>query len=188
MAAFGSVRAVWDRGQLDWSRAACRAIETEAARGAAYEWGTRDCSTLIEAVCRELGSAVPPYAGQHWREKGEARAAVKALREYGSLGAAHQRGLVEHCGWTASRAPERTESWSIAGPELRLHDSGVVRPCDVVSYEGKVLFADSTCYEPRRPAMHATGIAGPECAVWMWTERGLSTVCSGTLSHLTRFV
>lgn len=148
-------------------RAALDAVQAEAARapGAGYAWGVNDCSTLICALCRALGRPEPAYGP--FRGEGEAKAAARALRRYGTLGAAHQVLLVETGGWVAQ--------------------AGAAQDGDVASVAGRVA-GEGVVYVPARPEMHLTGIvAGGRW--WTWQPSGLVGMRCGALpaaSHVTR--
>ena len=173
-------------GGVSRADAALRAIESEAGRGSSYEWGERDCSTLIRSVCRELGCVEPPY-GDGWASLAEGRAAVRAVREFGSLGDAHQQALILHSGWSAVTRLDSV-GWARRNRRVVEWPCARLQPCDVVSYAGEVEMTDGTRYEPKREELHWTGVVGPECRVWGWTSRGLSTLVSGVLVRLTRMM
>ena len=148
-------------------RAARAAIESQIAGGGTYQWGERDCGTLITAVCRSLGLPAPPYGP--WWAKTERKALSDALKRWKSLGAAHAGGL------------KATRHW------LELQAWDVWRPCDVVSVGGSVLCADGTAYNPPRAGAELTGVVGPSMDLWVWGKQGLTTVDDEMrVTHLTR--
>lgn len=148
------------------TRAALAAVREESTRtpGAGYLWGERDCASLICALCRALGRPVPAY--DPYRGVAEGRAAQRALRRYGSLGAGHQAGLAA------------TGRWAPA--DLPLEDG------DVVSVAGRIE-RGGVLYAPRHPALDLTGITAAG-RWWTWQPKGLIGVHTHGLapSYITR--
>ena len=149
------------------SRAVLQALSRERteAAGAGYLWGERDCTSLIRALCRALGHPEPDYP--RFRAMDEPRAALTALREFGTMGNTHQTLLAATGRWVAvnGSAPEDG---------------------DVASLAGTVDFGRNT-YTPTHEAMHLTGIvSGGKC--WVWQPGGLAgaRLDDAEISHLTR--
>ena len=118
-----------------------------------YQWGLHDCVSLVIDLCQHIGLMVPPgYAA--WHRLPEGKAAVRALKRWGSMAAGHRAILVE------------TGQW----------EPGLYGYPAVVSYRGSVRCADGTGYWPARPGCEFTGTVGEDGRVWAWTPKGLSTV------------
>lgn len=153
---------------MNGSAAALRAIENESMRGQSYDWPDRSCVSLISALCRELGGAEPDYSPI--LADSEPRAAVKARKAHGGMGAGHQAVLID-AGWAA------------------VDKASLVQPGDVVSLSGRIELVDLTVYDPpRETGTEWTGIVGPDCLVWGWGPRGITAVRSdGSPAFITRY-
>ena len=156
---------------MDMAAAALRAIEAQVRSGPGYLWGERDCTTLIEALCAELGTLAPDYGPV--RSRSELRATIWTSRKYGSLARAHQIAL------------EATNRWIRIG-KLEQLDAPMC-PGDVVSLESPV-HTRMGVYEPNNPRLQLTGIVGPDSRPWTWHTRGLQPCDSWAgVAALTRY-
>lgn len=157
---------------MDRAEAVLAALEAEGRDGADAlpgSWPERSCASLVIALCRALGVPEPAYAP--WLVLGEGEATRRVLGEYGSMGAAHQRGLVETGRWQAVDVGE-----------------GRPEPGDVLSWTGPVVTANGARYLPPSEGCEATGVCGVYGFRWYWSEGipGLSHVLQGQVSHITR--
>ena len=136
-------------------RAALDAIHAESAASAegGYEWGRRDCTTMVDGLCAALGLPLPAYGG--YRAQAEARAAVVALRRYGHLGRFHRALLVEAGGWAAADGP--------------------LEAGDVVSVGCRMRLPHGAEAAPARKGLHLTGIVSGG-RWWSWGAHGLEGV------------
>ena len=152
-----------------------------------YRWPERSCVSMVKALCGALGVPVPAYGP--WEALGEREATKACLGQYGSMGTAHQTGLVETGHWEAV-APEPSAFRTEDRPPDRAADDGSLvfhpRPGDVLSWAGRVLTANEEVHEPRYPGVDVTGVCGVYGIRWAWTRQGISAVVEGELSHVTR--
>lgn len=179
---------------MDAAKAVLKALEAEDARAIAYRagveyrmaaqglprgqeppvyrWPDRSCASLVRTLCRALGTPEPAYGP--WEALPEAKAAAECVRQYGTMGVAHQAGLIETGGWEAVAVKD---------------DDGktvVPRPGDVVSFEGRVVAADGSEFRPPMEGAQVTGVCGLSGFKWYWTMGGLSTVAAGVACTITR--
>ena len=169
--------------------AALRALEEEANQPGGYQWGHRDCITLAARVAEELGAPVPDYSDIHAMT--ELRAIAWALDKHGSLGEAYQERLVD-AGWQALHV-ENTHTPPLAEIHPDSDDDEIMRapsflPCDIIAFEGPVSMRNMYKHKPSREGDHYNGIVGPDFRFWVWTPGGLTTVSSGTVTLVTRWL
>lgn len=150
---------------MDPARAVLAALAEEGASGEGYRWPDRSCVSLIRALCRAGWTSEPAYGS--WLPMTEREAAVRALKEYGGMGAGHQAGLTATGAW---------EAVSFGHP----------RPGDVVSWIGRVETMNGEVYDPPAAGFEATGVCGVYGFRWMWTTKGLSPVVRGEVGYVTR--
>ena len=177
---------------MDTATAVLDALDAEGACGLGFVWPERSCVSLVKALCGALGLPSPAYGP--WEAMGQRAATVACLERYGSMGAAHQAGLVETGHWMAvEREPcafAAVDRPADLGPE----DLGLpadervfhVRPGDVLSWDGVVLTANEEVYEPPMAGCDMTGVCGVYGLRWVWTRQGLSHVVEGELGRVTR--
>ena len=142
------------------------ALEKESARGGGYEWGVKDCTSLIRSLCTELGVPLPDYSPLEGAD--EARSTAITLRKYKTIGAAHQQRLCD------------TGAWSPHSPRYGLE------PGRVVSLGGNVRTFDYGVYVPLRESLHWTGLVGADCRIYGWGMNTLTYVTAfGSLDYVT---
>ena len=177
---------------MDPAEAVLDALDAEGASGLGFAWPERSCVSLVKALCAALGVPVPAYGP--WEALGQRQATAACLDRYGSMGAAHQTGLVETGHWQAvEREPcaflPKDRPGEVRPEDLGLHEGELVlhtRPGDVLSWEGVVLTANEEVYEPPAAGCDMTGVCGVHGLRWVWTRQGLSHVVEGELGHVTR--
>ena len=159
---------------MERAKAVLAALAEEGKDGADAlpgSWPERSCASLVMALCRALGAPEPAYAP--WLALSEKAATVRVLSEYGSMGRAHQAGLVETGHWRAVDVRE-----------------GRPEPGDVLSWEGPVVTANGARYLPPSEGCEATGVCGVYGYRWYWSKGapGLSHVVQGKVSYITRAI
>ena len=140
-------------------------LEEEALKEGEHNWPDRCCMSLVLAVCAAFktdSTAAVPFVKLPYE-----RAVAKAIKEHGSLGNAYQQLLIAQ-GWK----------------EIPVTDS--VQPCDIISYNGRVHFADGSIYDPPVPGADWIGFVGPDCYSYGWGQHGLTMVDNGIHVRTTR--
>ena len=157
---------------MDPATAVLAALEEEGASGLGYVWPERSCCSLVRALCRHLGTPEPAYGP--WEALDERKAGVECVRSYGSMGVAHQTGLIQTGAW---------EHVAVKDDEER---TVAPRPGDVISFEGKVWADNGEVYTPPATGFEVTGVCGVYGFRWYWSAKGLATVALGTITRITR--